>query len=102
MITLTHYLVLSAIIFCIALYGLLARKSAVVLYMCIELLFNAANINLVAFSHYLVPHNPAGQVFALFIIAVSAAEFGVGIAIIMLLFRQLRSTDASEASLMEG
>ncbi len=102
MITLTHYLVLSAIIFCIALYGLLVRKSAVVLYMCIELLFNAANINLVAFSRYLVPHNPAGQVFALFIIAVSAAEFGVGIAIIMLLYRQLRSTDASEASLMEG
>lgn len=102
MVTLVHYLILSAIIFCIGVYGLLTRKSAVSLFMCIELIFNAANINFVAFSHYLVPHSPLGQIFALFVIAISAAEFGVGIAIILLLFRQLRSTMAAEASLMEG
>ncbi len=102
MITLSHYLVLSTIIFCIGVYGLLTRRSVVLFYMSIELIFNAANINFVAFSHYLVPYSPVGQIFALFIIAVSAAEFGVGIAIILLLFRQLRSTMAVDASLMEG
>lgn len=102
MITLTHYLVLSTIIFCIGVYGLLTRRSVLSFYMCIELIFNAANINFVAFSYYLVPHTPVGQIFAMFILAVSAAEFGVGIAIILLLFRQLQSTMASDASLMEG
>lgn len=102
MITLTHYLVLSAVIFCIGVYGLLTKKSTVSLFMCIELIFNAANINFVAFSHYLVPHTPLGQIFALFVIAISAAEFGVGIAIILLLFRRLHSTTAAEASFMEG
>ncbi len=102
MIDLTHYLMLGAVMFCIGLYGLLTRKSAVSLYMCIELMFNAANINLVAFSRYIVPQSALGQVFSLFVIAISAAEFGVGIAIIILMFRRMRRTDADTASRMGG
>ena len=102
MIGLTHYLMLGAVMFCIGLYGLLTRKSAVSLYMCIELMFNAANINLVACSRYIVPQSGLGQVFSLFVIAISAAEFGVGIAIIILMFRRMSRTDADTASRMGG
>ncbi len=102
MIGLTHYLVLSAIIFGIGVYGLLTRNSAIALYMSIELMFNAANINFIAFSQYIVPYTISGQIFALFVIAISAAEFGVGIAIILLLYRQIRSSDVDDAKLMEG
>jgi len=102
MIPLSHYLALSTFVFCAGVYGLLTRKSALSLYISIELLFNAANLNFIAFSRHIAPGNPAGQVFALFTIAISAAEFGVGIAIILLLFRQLRTVRVSEVAAMKG
>ena len=102
MIGLTHYLAVSAVLFCIGIYGLLTRRSAIMLYMSIEILLNAANLNFVAFSRYIVPHTLSGQIFALFALAVSAAELGVGIAIILLLFRHTRTTDAKAASEMGG
>ena len=78
-IGLEHYLVLSAVLFGIGLYGALTRRNAVVILMCIELMLNAVNISLVAFSSYVVPLLLTGQVFAIFVMVVAAAEVAVGL-----------------------
>ena len=82
-IGLEHYLVLSAVLFCIGLYGALTKRNAVIILMCIELMLNAVNISLVAFSSYIVPLLLTGQVFAIFVMVVAAAEVAVGLAIIL-------------------
>ena len=84
---LIHYLVLSAILFSIGLYGVLAKRNAVIILMCIEIMLNAVNITLVAFSRYVTPLALTGQVFAIFVMAVAAAEAAVGIAIIITIYR---------------
>ena len=84
---LVHYLVLSAILFSIGLYGVLAKRNAVIILMCIEIMLNAVNIALVAFSRYVTPLALTGQVFAIFVMAVAAAEAAVGIAIIITIYR---------------
>ncbi len=84
---LVHYLVLSAILFSIGLYGVLAKRNAVIILMCIEIMLNAVNIALVAFSCYVTPLALTGQVFAIFVMAVAAAEAAVGIAIIIAIYR---------------
>jgi NADH:ubiquinone oxidoreductase subunit K len=95
-----HYLlVLSALLFSIGIYGVLARQNAVLILLSIELMLNAVNINLVAFSAML--SDAAGQVFALFVIAVAAAEVGIGLAIVILIFRNRASVDVDEMSLMK-
>jgi len=97
---LTQYLLLAAALFCIGVYGVLTRRNGVMVLMSIELILNAVNINMVAFGTYNA--DIGGQVFALFIIAVAAAEVGVGLAIVLLLDRNRRSIDVSDASLMRG
>ncbi len=97
----TYLLVLSALLFSIGVYGVLARKNAVLILLSIELMLNAANINLVAFSAMFGAAGVAGQVFALFIIAVAAAEVGVGLAIVILIFRNRSNVDVDEMSLMK-
>ncbi|HET7481967.1 MAG TPA: NADH-quinone oxidoreductase subunit NuoK [Actinomycetota bacterium] len=92
-------LVLSALLFSIGIYGVLARENAVLILLSIELMLNAVNINLVAFSALL--QQAAGQVFALFVIAVAAAEVGVGLAIVILIFRNRATVDVDEMSLMK-
>ncbi|MBV8297752.1 MAG: NADH-quinone oxidoreductase subunit NuoK, partial [Acidimicrobiia bacterium] len=82
---LNQFLFLAAALFCIGVYGVLARRNAVLVLASIELMLNAVNINLVAFGAY--RHNIAGQVFALFVITIAAAEVGVGLAIVVLIFR---------------
>ena len=95
-----HYvLVLSALLFSIGIYGVLARQNAVLILLSIELMLNAVNINLIAFSAVL--DNAAGQVFALFVIAVAAAEVGIGLAIVILIFRNRSTVDVDEMSLMK-
>jgi NADH:ubiquinone oxidoreductase subunit K len=84
---LVHYLILSAILFSIGLYGVLAKRNAVIILMCIEIMLNAVNITLVAFSRYVTPMALTGQVFAIFVMAVAAAEAAVGIAIIITIYR---------------
>jgi NADH-quinone oxidoreductase subunit K len=84
---LVHYLVLSAILFSIGLYGVLAKRNAVIILMCIEIMLNAVNIALVAFSRYVTPLALTGQIFAIFVMAVAAAEAAVGIAIIITIYR---------------
>jgi NADH:ubiquinone oxidoreductase subunit K len=94
----SFFLVLSALLFSIGIYGVLARKHVVLVLLSIELMLNAVNINLVAFS---VINDVAGQVFALFVIAVAAAEVGVGLAIVILIFRNRATVDVDEMSLMK-
>jgi NADH:ubiquinone oxidoreductase subunit K len=97
---LVEYLLLSAVLFSFGVYGVLARKNGVLVLMSIELMLNAVNINLVAFGTF---HGGAtGQAFALFVIAVAAAEVGVGMAIILLIFRNRASVDLDEVDMMRG
>ncbi len=97
---LNQFLFLSAFLFCVGAYGVIVRKNAVLVLMSIELMVNAVNINLVAFS--LRNDNVIGQVFALFAIAVAAAEVGVGLAIVLLIYRNRASVDLTEVSEMRG
>ena len=94
-----YFLVLSALLFSIGIYGVLARQNAVLILLSIELMLNAVNINLLAFSAVL--EEATGHVFALFVIAVAAAEVGVGLAIVILIFRNRSTVDVDEMSLMK-
>ena len=100
-IGLNHYLVLAAILFCIGLYGALAKHNAIVILMSIEIMLSAVNIALVAFSRYIVPTALTGQVFALFAMAVAAAETAVGLAIIISIYRNKETIDANRIDLMK-
>ena len=93
---LEHYLILSAILFSIGLYGVLAKRNAVVILMCIEIMLNAVNLTLIAFSLYVVPALLTGQIFAIFVMAVAAAEVAVGIAIIMTIYRNRDSINVDK------
>jgi NADH:ubiquinone oxidoreductase subunit K len=97
---LNQFLLLGAVLFSIGVYGVIARRNGVLVLMSIELILNAVNINLIAFGAF---HGTvAGQVFALFVIAIAAAEVGVGLAIVLLLYRNRRSIDLDELSAMRG
>lgn len=98
---LTHYLVLSSALFCIGIFGLLTRRNAVGVLMSIELMFNAVNINFVAFSRFIAPDALSGQVFAIFIITIAAAEAAVGLAIVMLLYRNFRGIEVDKINFMK-
>mgnify|MGYP001050230023 CR=1 FL=1 len=101
---LEHYLILSAILFCIGFYGALVKRNAVVILMCIEIMLNAVNISLVAFARYLNPEEVVvtGQIFVIFIMVVAAAEAAVGLAMIAAIYRSRRTVDAAEIDLMKG
>ena len=96
----TQYMLLSAFLFCTGVYGVLARRNGVLVLMSIELMLNAVNINLVAFSARL--NDATGQVFALFVIAIAAAEVGVGLAIVLLIYRNRVGVNLDEIDLMKG
>jgi len=93
---LEHYLILSVVLFSIGLYGVIVKRNAVVILMCIEIMLNAVNISLVAFSRYVVPLMLTGQIFAIFVIAVAAAEAAVGIAIIITIYRNRESINVDK------
>jgi NAD(P)H-quinone oxidoreductase subunit 4L len=97
---LNQFLLLAAVLFCIGVYGVLARRNGVLVLMSVELILNAVNINLVAFGAY--RDNIGGEVFALFVIAIAAAEVGVGLAMVLLLYRNRKSIDLTEVDLMKG
>ncbi len=101
MVGLEHYLILSAVLFSIGLYGALAKRNAIVILMCIELMLNAVNIAMVGFSRYIVPLMLTGQVFAIFIMVVAAAEVAVGLAIIIAIYRHRETIDATKIDLMK-
>ena len=98
---LEHYLVLSAILFAIGLYGALAKRNTIAILLCIEIMLNAVNIAMVAFSRYITPQLLTGHVFVIFIMAVAAAEAAVGLAIIMAIYRRKGTVDATEIDSMK-
>lgn len=100
-IGLQHYVILSAILFCIGLYGALAKRNAVIILMSIEIMLNASNVALVAFSRFVTPVELTGQIFAIFVMTVAAAEVAVGLAIIIALYRQREKVDVGEIDLMK-
>ena len=101
MITLGHYLVLGAVLFCISVLGIVInRKNLIVLLMCIEVMLLAVNINFIGFSRYL--GDVGGQVFVFFILTVAAAEAAIGLAILVTLFRNRGTVDVTEIDAMKG
>jgi len=98
MITTTHYMMLSAALFTVGVVGVLTRRNIIIVFMSIELMLNAVNINLIAFSHQL--QNAIGQVFAVFIIVVAAAEAAVGLGIILSFYRNKETVNIDEMSLL--
>jgi NADH:ubiquinone oxidoreductase subunit K len=101
MVGLGHYLVLSAVLFSIGLYGVLSKRNAIAILLCVEIMLNAVNIAMAAFSRYGTPVALTGQIFALFIMVVAAAEAAVGMAIIIAIYRSRGSIDATKIDLMK-
>ncbi len=101
MVPLYWYLILGAALFCIGLYGALARRNAIGILMAIELMLNAVNINLVAFWRHITPTLVTGQMFALFVIAVAAAEAAVGLALIVAIYRSRDTVNVEDIDLMK-
>ena len=95
-----NFLLLAAVLFSIGVYGVIARRNAVLVLMSIELILNAVNLNLIAFA--LMHGNVDGQVFAIYVIAVAAAEVGVGLGMVILVYRNRRSISLDELSEMKG
>jgi len=101
LISLSHYLVLGAVLFAISVVGIfLNRRNVIILLMAIELMLLAVNMNFIAFSHYL--DDPAGQIFVFFILTVAAAESAIGLAILVALFRNLKTIDVEELDSLKG
>ena len=101
MIPINNFLVLSAILFSLGMYGVLARRSAVLILMSVELMLQAVSINFIAFAVYLDPDQFTGIIFAVFVITVAAAEVGLALAIILRLFRNKTTANVDEADIMK-
>ncbi|MEW5875390.1 MAG: NADH-quinone oxidoreductase subunit NuoK [Candidatus Zixiibacteriota bacterium] len=101
MIGLSHYMALSAIVFCIGVYGMLTRRNAVAVLMSVELMFNSVNIALVACARFVTPETVTGQAVAVFTIAVAAAEATVALAIVLLIYQHHRGIDVDRVNFMK-
>ena len=95
-----NFLILAAVLFSIGVFGVIARRNAVMVLMSIELILNSVNLNLIAFA--MMNNSPEGHVFALYVIAVAAAEVGVGLAMVLMIYRNRRSIALDELSVMKG
>lgn len=95
-IGLYHFLAVAAVLFVIGLYGVMTSRNVIRVLMCVELMLNAVNINLVAFNHYVRPDMLSGQIFAIFVLVVSAAEAAVGLAIVIALYRMRSTVDMAQ------
>jgi NADH:ubiquinone oxidoreductase subunit K len=100
MIRLAFPLFFSAVLFAVGVYGVLARRNGVLVLMAIELMLNAVNVNLVAFSQFLKDTLLTGQIFTLFVITVAAAEVGIGLAIVILIYRNRETINVDEVNLL--
>lgn len=99
MITVNHYLVVSAILFSLGTFGVLTRRNAIVIFMCIELMLNAVNLTFIALSHHL--GNMDGQIFVFFVMTVAAAEAAVGLALMISFFRNRESIEVDDINLLK-
>lgn len=100
-ISLEHFLAVGAMLFCIGLYGVLTKRNAVAILMGIELMLNAVNINLVAFNRFVAPQDFIGQLFAIFVIVVAAAEVAVGLALVICVYRIRDSVHVDDLNLLK-
>ena len=98
-ISIEHYLVVSIVLFCLGLLGVIIRRNLIVMYMGLELMLNAANLTLVSFSHF--RDNLDGQIMVFFVITVAAAEVAVGLALIVALYRKRQTTDVTDLTSMK-
>jgi len=96
-----YYLALAAMLFSIGLFGVLTRRNVIGILMSLELMFNAANINFVAFNKYIITDGLTGQIFAIFIIVVAAAEATIGLALVLLIYRNWRGIDMDNINIMK-
>ena len=96
-----HFLAMAAILFGIGLYGVMTRRNAIGILMCIELMFNAVNINFITFAKFITPEHVIGQVFAVFVIVIAAAEATVGLAIVILIFRNFKDVFIDRMNIMK-
>ena len=96
-----HFLALAAILFSIGIYGVITRRNIIGILMSLELMFNAANINFVAFNRYIITDGMTGQIFAIFIVVVAAAEATVGLAIVLLVYRNWQGIKADYINVMK-
>lgn len=101
MMTLEYFLILAAALFCIGVYGLVTSRNVIRVLMSIELMLNAVNLNLMAFSNYLDPANIKGQVFSVFVITIAAAEAAVGLAIVLSIYRNRDTVDMEQFNLLK-
>jgi NADH-quinone oxidoreductase subunit K len=99
MVPLSHYLIFSATLFSIGVLGVLVRRNAIVVFMCVEIMLNAVNVSLIAFDRYLNQHD--GQIFSFMVMCVAAAEVSVGLAIVIALFRNKATVNLDEINLMK-
>jgi NADH:ubiquinone oxidoreductase subunit K len=97
---LNQFLILSAALFAFGVYGLLVRRNIVLILLSVELMLNAVNINLIAFESVIRSSEAVGQIFAIFVITVAAAEVGIGLAIVIMIFRNRKSADVDDLSLL--
>lgn len=102
MIGLTHYLIVGSLLFVIGMFGVLTRRNIIGILMSIEILFNATNINLVAFNHYLYGDRLWGQGFAIFVITLAAAEAVVGLALVLAIYRNLKTVYVEKMNILQG
>lgn len=102
MIGLNHFLVVGAALLVIGIYGVLTRRNIIAILMSVELIFNATNINLVAFNHYLYGNNLWGQGFAIFVITIAAAEAVVGLALVLAIYRNLKTVYVDKMNILKG
>lgn len=101
MIPLSYFLVLSALLFCIGIYGVLARRNVILVLLSIEIMLNAVNINFIAFSRFVTPQTMVGQIYTIFAMATGAAEIGVGLAIILLIYRGRETVNVDEVNMLK-
>ncbi len=99
-VSLNHYLILSAVLFCIGVAGVLTRKNAIIIFASIELMMNAVNLTFIAFARHW--NDVGGQIFVIFVIVVAAAEVAVGLAIIVMLFRHQQTVNVDRVDLLKG
>lgn len=102
LVGLTHYLILGAILFCIGIWGLIVSKNIIRLLMCIEIILNAVNINFVAFANYTDLPYLKGHIFAIFVMAIAAAELALGLAIVIALYRNKPTVDVDKYTRLKG
>jgi len=101
-LSLHHFLMLSAILFGIGIYGVLSRRNVLGILMSIELMFNAANINFVAFNHFLHPNQVWGQGFAIFVMTLAAAEAVVGLSLVLVIYRNVKTVYVEKLNILHG